>query len=459
MKRFIFSLILIMNSLVAISQEVNNTTALVGSWIGKLSFGSREMNIGLNIEQREGFVVCTLDSPDQGVKGIGCHKKLLNDKAVKVSVPAIGASYEAELVEGNLVGTFSQGGLTLPLSLKRGEYKPLRPQTPTTPFTYTTEEIIFENKAEGAQLSGTLTYPVNYEEHKRGTVPVVLMVSGSGAQNRDEEVFDHKPFLVMADFLAKNGIASLRYDDRGVGKSIGPTKNTTTENNLADAEAGIAYLVALKKFGKIGVLGHSEGGTIAFMLGANKSVDFLISLAGSAANGTDVIVGQNGAAMQLQGVPQEIINDYVAALRIVYADRINGKEIADKSEYIETICQTGRLTLPDNFKSNLVKCITFGGNWLTWFLGYSPSEAIGRIKCPVMALNGNLDLQVLSKDNLPIIEENLPRNRKHLIKEYDALNHLFQHCTPTTALNYGAIEETISEEVIHDIVNWIISVK
>lgn len=459
MKRFIFSLILIMNSLAAISQEVNNTTALVGSWIGKLSFGTREMNIGLNIEQREGFVVCTLDSPDQGVKGIGCHKNLLNDKAVKVSVPAIGASYEAELVEGNLVGTFSQSGLTLPLTLKRGEYKPLRPQTPAIPFTYTTEEIVFENKEEGAQLSGTLTYPVNFEEYKRGTVPVVLMVSGSGAQNRDEELFDHKPFLVMADFLARNGIASLRYDDRGVGKSIGPTKNTTTENNLADAEAGIAYLRSLRKFGKIGVLGHSEGGTIAFMMGANKSVDFLISLAGSAANGTDVIVGQNGATMQLQGVPQEIINDYVAALRIVYADRINGKEIADKSEYIETICQTRKLTLPDNFKSSLVKCITFGGNWLTWFLGYSPSEAIGRIKCPVMALNGNLDLQVLSKDNLPVIEENLPRNRKHLIKEYDALNHLFQHCTPTTALNYGAIEETISEEVIHDIVNWIISVK
>ena len=366
---------------------------MVGSWIGKLSFGSRELSIGLNIKQQEGHVVCTLDSPDQGVKGIGCYKNLLTDKAIKVSVPAIGASYEAELVKGNLVGTFSQGGLSLPLILKRGEYKPRRPQTPAEPFTYTTEEVVFENKAEGAQLSGTLTYPVNYEKYKRGTVPVVLMASGSGAQNRDEELFGHKPFLVIADFLAKNGIASLRYDDRGVGKSAGPTKNTTTENNLADAEAGITYLRNLKKFGKVGVLGHSEGGTIAFMMGANKSVDFLISLAGSAANGTDVIIGQNRAVMQLQGVPQEIINDYAAALRIVYADRINGKEIADKSEYIENLCQTELLTLPDNFKSNLVKCITFGGNWLTWFLGYSPSEAISRIKCPVMALNGNIGVR------------------------------------------------------------------
>ena len=459
MRHLILSLFLILSSLSAVAQQVNNTTQLVGSWIGKLSFGSRELNIGLIIEQQEGYVVCSLDSPDQGVKGIGCYKNLLTDDAIKVTVSAIGATYEAKLVVGNLVGTFSQGGLSLPLTLKRGEYKPQRPQTPAEPYAYTTEEIVFENKAEGAQLSGTLTYPVNYEEYRSGTVPVVLMVTGSGGQNRDEELFDHKPFLVIADFLAKNGIASLRYDDRGIGKSTGPTKNTTTENNLADAEAGIAYLRSLKKFGKVGVLGHSEGGTIAFMMGANKSVDFLISLAGSAANGIDVIVGQNGAAMQLQGVPQEVINDYATALRIVYTDRISGKEIADKSEYIETLCQTHTLTLPDNFKSNLVKCITFGGNWLTWFLRYSPSEAISRIKCPVMALNGNLDLQVLSKDNLPVIKENLSRNKKHMVKEYDALNHLFQHCTPTTALNYGAIEETISEEVLNDIVNWINTIK
>ena len=459
MRRIILSMVLILSSWIALAQGVNNTTTLVGSWIGKLSFGSRGLNIGLNIEQQDGYVVCTLDSPDQGVKGIGCHKNTLTDTKISLSVPAIGASYEAELVEDKLVGTFSQGGLKLPLTLKRGEYKPRRPQTPTTPLSYRTEEVAFANKAEGAKLSGTLTYPVNFENYKKYSVPVVLMVTGSGGQNRDEEIFDHKPFLVIADFLAKNGIASLRYDDRGVGKSTGPTKNTTTENNLADAEAGIAYLRSLKKFGKIGVLGHSEGGTIAFMMGANKSVDFLISLAGTAAKGIDVIVGQNRAAMQLQGVPPAIIEEYAVALRIVYADRISGKEIADKPAYIETLCQTNKLTLPDNFKSNLVKCITFGDNWLTWFLGYDPAQAISRIKCPVMALNGALDLQVLSSDNLPVIKANLPKNKKSVIKEYDSLNHLFQHCTPSTALNYGAIEETISVEVLKDMANWLNTIK
>ena len=197
MRHFILSLFLILSSLSAVAQQVNNTTQLVGSWIGKLSFGSRELNIGLNIEQQEGYVVCSLDSPDQGVKGIGCYKNLLTDDAIKVTVSAIGATYEAELVEGNLVGTFSQGGLSLPLTLKRGEYKPQRPQTPAEPYAYTTEEIVFENKAEGAQLSGTLTYPVNYEEYRSGTVPVVLMVTGSGGQNRDEELFI--PVLELKD--------------------------------------------------------------------------------------------------------------------------------------------------------------------------------------------------------------------------------------------------------------------
>ena len=154
-----------------------------------------------------------------------------------------------------------------------------------------------------------------------------------------------------------------------------------------------------------------------------------------------------------------MIDDYAVALRLVYTDRISGKEITDKSAYIETLCQTNKLTLPNNFKSNLVKCITFGDNWLTWFLGYNPAQAISKIECPVMALNGTLDLQVLSTDNLPIIKENLPKNEKSVIKEYDSLNHLFQHCTPTTALNYGAIEETISEEVLKDMANWIDTIK
>ena len=190
-------------------------------------------------------------------------------------------------------------------------------------------------------------------------------------------------------------------------------------------------------------------------MGAKKNVDFLISLAGGATDGLKVLVGQNKAGMQLQGIPAIIIEQYATALNILYKDRIEGKQIADHKQYVEDLCQANKLTLPENLKANLAKCITFGGEWITWFLAYDPSDAIRKIACPTMALNGNLDMQVLSKDNLPVIKENLPANVKHLIKEYDSLNHLFQHCTPATALSYGAIEETISEEVLHDIVAWI----
>lgn len=431
------------------------------SWSGKMSVGARDLNIGFVINtQSDGKQICTMDVPDQGAKNIPVELQKNDSDSLNISISMLRATYKGRKVSSKSIeGIFTQNGMSLPLNLNIGGFEIRRPQTPKEPFAYITEEVIFKNETEGAELSGTLTFPVNYENYTKESIPVVLMVTGSGGQNRDEEVFDHKPFFVIADFLAKNGIASLRYDDRGVGKSTGPTEGTTTENNLADAEAGISYLRNLKKFGKIGVLGHSEGGTIAFMMGANKSVDFLISLAGGAANGIDVIVGQNEATMQQQGVPQELINDYATALRIVYNDRISKKEIDDKTRYIENLCQTNNLTLPENFKSNLAKCITFGGEWLTWFLGYDPKDAISKIKCPVMALNGSLDLQVLSKDNLPVIKENLPLNKNSMIKEYDGLNHLFQHCTPANALNYGAIEETISEEVLNDMINWINTIK
>ena len=431
------------------------------SWSGELMVGTRKLNVGFNLQSMsDGKQTCTMDVPAQGAKGIPVEIVKHDSDSLYLSIIALRATYKGRKISAeSIIGQFTQNGMTLPLNLKPGEIELARPQTPESPYPYATEEVTFRNEKEGAELSGTLTYPVTYAFQPKGTIPVVLMVTGSGGQDRNEEVFGHKPFLVIADFLAKRGIASLRYDDRGVGKSTGPTRSTTTLNNLADAEAGISYLRSLDKFGKIGVLGHSEGGTVAFMLGANKNVDFLISLAGGAASGVEVIVGQNEAAMQQQGVPPMLIEQYAKALRILYKDRVEGKHIEDHGQYVEDLCQKNELTLPDNFKANLAKCVTSGGEWLTWFLGYNPAEAIGRIACPVMALNGSLDLQVLSKDNLPVIKDNLPPNDKHLIKEYDSLNHLFQHCTLATALDYGAIEETISEEVLRDMVEWMMRIK
>lgn len=458
MKR-IHTVLLIM-AISLMESHAQNTTSSE-NWTGAISIGAQKLDIGFAIRtSTDGKHTGTMDVPAQGAMNIPVEITKNDTDSLCISITALRATYKGwKTSPESIEGRFTQNGMTLPLNMKPGKVELKRPQTPEPPYPYATEEVVFKNEAEGATLSGTLTYPINYFFVPKESVPVVLFVTGSGGQDRNEEIFGHKPFLVIADYLAKRGIASLRYDDRGVGKSTGPTQGATTMNNLADAEAGIAFLRSLNQFGKVGVIGHSEGGTIAFMLGAKKNVDFLVSLAGSAASGLEVIIGQNKAAMQLQGVSPVVIEDYAKALDILYKDRVARKQITNQEQYVEDLCKNHSLSLPANFKANLVQCITAGGEWITWFLSYHPSEAIRQITCPTMALNGTLDLQVLSKDNLPVIKANLPHNEKHLIKEYDSLNHLFQRCTPVTALNYGGIEETISEEVLRDVADWIMHVK
>ena len=427
----------------------------VETWVGELNAGASKLRIGFHIKPlSEGGYACTMDVPEQGAKGIPVEMVRNDADSLHLSIPALRASFKGAKVEGQEIrGHFSQNGATMGLDLRRGTLEINRPQTPKGPYAYPTEEVEF--RSDSAVLSGTLTYPIGYNSVWSGETPVVLMVTGSGSQNRDEEIFNHKPFHVIADHLAKQGIASLRYDDRGVGKSVGSLKDVTTLDYLADAKAGVEFLRGMGKFSKVGVIGHSEGGTIAFMLGAEQLVDFIISLAGSAASGVDVIVGQNKALMQLQGANPMLAEDYGRALQILYKDRVDGVRVENPSEYVSQMCSKHSLSLPDAYKTNLQQCITAGGEWFTWFLAYHPVEAISKIACPVMALNGTLDMQVLCKDNIPLIQANLPSNEKHWIKEYDSLNHMFQHCTPATAFSYGEIEETIAVEVLEDMAKWI----
>lgn len=416
MKKIALSLIFALGTWAASAQVVNNTTTLLGSWIGKLTFGPSELTIVLHIEQAEGYVVCTLDSPDQGAKGIGCYKNLLTDEAISVSVPSLGASYEAELVDGELVGTFAQGGIKLPLTLSRGEYKPVRPQTPVEPYPYKTEEVTFYNEADRATLVGTLIYPIGYETLTN--IPAVVMISGSGLQNRDEELFDHKPFLVIADHLARHGIASLRYDDRAFGASTGGDRihnDATTLDYKRDAAAAIEYLRGLGKFGAIGALGHSEGGSIVFMLAADKKVDFIVSLAGIGVKGDEALTAQYNLIMRANGQPYDI----------------------SVEQYRQVVAKGPQ------------------SDWIDWFLDYDPTADIAATHCPALVLNGDKDVQVISSLNLPAIERTLPHNDLSLIKEYPSLNHLFQHSTTGLPTEYNLIEETISPEVLKDITEWI----
>lgn len=414
MKKRLFAILLAMAAM-TVHAQVNTTTALLGSWSGKLKVGTMSLTLVLHLEQADGYVKVSLDSPDQGAKGIPAFKEYLSDDSLAVKVEAIGMTYRARLKEGKLDGTFSQNGFSTKLALSKGVAEVKRPQMPKSPYPYTTEEVTFRNEKDGATLAGTLTWPVGYDKNAKKKPVVVLFVTGSGQQNRDEEVFDHKPFLVIADYLARQGIATLRYDDRATGKSVGgEVKNATTEDFSRDAAAGIDFLRGNKAFGKVGILGHSEGGSIAFMLGAQKKVDFIVSLAGPGVKGDTLLAAQGNCILALSGQPANMT--------------------VEKYRQQEAVQQVP---------------------WIRWFCDYDPSDDIRKTSCPVFALNGDRDCQVLSSLNLEAIRSLLPVTKRNMIKEYPALNHLFQHCTIGLPTEYGQIEETISPEVLEDMAKWI----
>lgn len=386
--------------------------AMDGVWTGKLKVGPQTLTLVLHVaHEASGNAVCSLDSPDQGAMNIPVKSDYCSADSISVSLEQLGLSYQGRLKGDEIVGTFTQG-LAFPLTLKRGEEKLKRPQNPVEPFPYKTEEVTFTNATDKATLVGTLSYPIDY---KKGKTPVVLMVTGSGQENRDEEIFGHKPFLVIADYLARHGVASLRYDDRGFGKSTGgDVKHATTADFARDAASGIEFLHTLKCFSKVGVLGHSEGGSIAFMLGAKGKVDFVISMAGIGVRGDTALTAQTNRLLELSGQPMRL-----SALQY----RVNA--------YIKK------------------------SPWLNFFMDYDPSGDISKTLCSVMAINGERDVQVISSLNLIGIKAHLTENLKNFVKEYPALNHLFQHCTTGNVSEYRMIEETISPEVLEDIVRFI----
>lgn len=411
-KLFYFVAALLLDCNIVSSQD------LIGTWRGMLNAGGQKLEIIFHFDKgSDGVSTAKMDVPAQGAKGIPANLSLLTTDSVSLDIKAINMAYSAKLSDGILRGTFKQFGMSFPLNMKPGGPDAVnRPQVPIGPFIYNTEEVSFRNNSADIMLSGTLTYPVGYINIMKPSV--VIMVTGSGAQNRDEEVFGHKPFLVIADYLARHGIASLRYDDRGVGKSTGTQAGCTSRDFADDAKCGLKWLRDSGKFGKIGILGHSEGGAIAFMVGTEANLaDFIVSMAGPGIKGDTLLVEQQKAILKLKGIPQP--NLTVEELR---------KEMAKQPKNV----------------------------WLDYFIDYDPEEDLKKLTVPVMAVNGSNDLQVISKTNLARIQEILSgKNKKNFFKEYPNLNHLFQNCEPDSAIDYYNIEETCSEEVLHDISTWI----
>lgn len=428
---------------------------LEGSWTGKLSVQGTQLTLVFHVEKdkNNGFIG-TMDSPDQSVKGVPATVNSLTADSVDIAISSIGARYLGKQQGDHIQGTFTQFGRSFPLMLNRGVEELKRPQTPHAPYPYQTEEVTFQNAKASAVFSGTLTYPVGYEQMNKQKVPVVLMVTGSGQENRNEEMFDHQPFLVLADYLAHHGIASLRYDDRGFAKSTGDASQSTMKDNAEDARCGFNYLKSLKKFGKIGVMGHSEGGSIAMMLAAEGLPDFIVSLAGMAERGDSLMLRQVYQAMEARG-GASFARDYCKVLGAIYAYRNAKKDISRPEVVLDTLLKQTNVSLPALSRQSLLPVITMQTPWVLDFIATDMACYLPKIKCPVMAVNGSKDVQVDAHDNLSALRKGVKPNKKNLIKEYEGLNHLFQHCTTGQTTEYRLIEETFAPEVMQDIVDWI----
>lgn len=461
MRIFSILLIVLLSSITIVAQDIT------GQWNGVLKVQGTQLRVVFNVTADNGELKSTMDSPDQGAKGIPTTATTFENSTLKITIINAGIEYTGTLGDDNIiVGTFKQAGQSFPMNLTRGAIEKeviARPQEPKKPYPYYSEDITFENKEAKITLAGTLTLP-----KENGLFPVVILISGSGPQNRDEELLGHKPFLVLSDFLTRNGIAVLRYDDRGTAQSEGDFKAATSADFATDVESAIEYLKTRKEIDKkqIGLIGHSEGGIIAPMV-ANKSKDvaFIVLLAGTGLPGDQILLSQQRLIGKASGVRDELLqeNELINKKAFDVVKKSNSLEQLedDLTNLLNKFLVDNPITdIPQGMSSDdFVKLqITQVVNpWMQYFIKYDPSLALEKVKCPVLALGGEKDLQVPSKENLEAIKIALAKggNKKVTIKELPNLNHLFQESITGTPNEYATIEQTFSPIALNEILKWI----
>jgi uncharacterized protein len=428
-----------------------------GTWMGTLDTGAAKLRVVFHIVNTEDGLVATLDSPDQGAKGVPTSSVTRDGPALKIEAKGIGGTFEGKIAPdlSSIDGKWTQGGGTMPLVLKRVKDQaelepPKHPQNPVRPYPYRDEDVSYENKVQNVTLAATITIPPG-----EGRFPGVVLITGSGPQDRDESLLGHKPFLVLSDYLTRHGIVVLRADDRGTGKSTGVFATATTADFATDTEAGVAYLKTRAEVDphKIGLIGHSEGGIIAPMVAArNKDVAFIVMMAGSGVPGDQVLVAQ-GEAIEVAGgkPPAEAAKDAAKEremVELVETDK-------DQSDLDKKLREVMAGQVPEAQIGMQIQQLT--SPWFRYFMTYDPATALRKVTCPVLVLNGSLDKQVLPDQNLPAIRKALQEagNRHVQIDELQGLNHLFQTAKTGSLLEYAQIEETISPVALEKIASWI----
>jgi hypothetical protein len=461
MKKFTLVFLIVLISFTSFGQDIT------GQWNGALKVQGTQLRLIFKISNKDNGLISTMDSPDQGAEGIPTTTTSFENSTLKIALTSAKIEYEGILGKDNIiVGNFKQAGQIFPMNLSKEKIEKetlVRPQEPTKPFPYYSEDIVFENKKAGINLAGTLTLP-----KKEGLFPVVILISGSGPQNRDEELLGHKPFLVLSDYLTKNGIAVLRFDDRGTALSKGDFKTATSFDFATDVEAGIEYLKTRKEINKkqIGLIGHSEGALIAPIVASrSKDISFIVLLAGPGIQGDKLLLLQQKLIGKASGISDENLakNELTnrKAFDIVNQSTSNAQLNIDLTNFIkQSLKDSPNTEIPrgmseDDFVKLQVDQIT--NPWMQCFIKYNPAPTLEKVKCPILALNGAKDLQVPPKENLEAIKEALIKggNKKATIKELQNLNHLFQECKTGLPQEYSTIEQTFSPTALTEILNWL----
>ena len=437
-----------------------------GTWQGTLNAMGTNLEIVFHVEKQENGYTTLMDSPTQGAFGIATTKTTFENGKLEIVNSNLGIFYQGKLANDSITGTFNQNGIPFPLNLVRTIKKDqLRPQEPKPPFPYEIKDVVFTNQKDKIDLAGTLTLPKSKKKS-----PAVVLIAGSGPNDRDETIFGHKPFWVLADYLTRNGIAVLRYDKRGIGQSGGEYFTASTQDFAADAKAAINYLKTRKEIDTlyIGLIGHSEGGIIAPMVAAeNSDVHFIVLMAGLGVGGSELSLAQNQFAFNKTALSEEGKEHLNEMLKNIYQSVTTWKEyVGSEAERNQLKLDLGELleTLPAEISSTVSKeafvkktTANIATPWFRSFLKIRPADYLHELTIHVLAINGERDTQVDYTKNLTAIETALKKggNKYYTIKTYPLLNHLFQKSTTGEIDEYGKIEETISPEVLSDITLWI----
>jgi len=459
MKNLLLFLILVFSSQLLLAQEI------VGSWGGGLKTDGGQLRINIHIKgSADDGYTATFDSPTQKVYGVP-FSEVQYDGATLICVESkMGITYEAGMRAEELTGIWRQGGMSLSLNLVKYEEPkaPIRPQEPIGEVPYINKDVEFVNELAGITLSGTLSLPTG-----KGPFPAVILVSGSGPQDRNSDVFGHKPFLVLADYLVRNGIAVLRYDDRGIADSKGDFSTATSADFADDAEAAFTYLQ--KQAGinakKIGIIGHSEGGMIAPMVAArNKKVAFVVMIAGPAMAIDELMIAQGNAIATASEIDESLINEALTFNGKFYHFLIDQPDLESAKANLDGFLaensykqSDGEMVPVAELKKQLTSALT---PWFHYFIKYDPQENLSKLQCPVLAIYGSKDLQVPAKQNIEALTPILEKSKTdHLIVELSDLNHLMQTAETGNVSEYDLIDETMAPKALETISNWILALR